>query len=540
MKLNVPAINPDAPRPVFCDSAACKDWLRQLPMTNIQGVQKLVAEQMEMLGHYPLAALDRLKVLEVLRDTVFYLSAELGKRYRSKPVPFAQLEQSSWDNGQKLWCILETGYRQCLQAYLDNDAGVSGFGALITQRAIDCIVAQMLAFGHAYRSIPAALWRRLHSVYAFAEKRGFASKRIKDSLNRDDGTSSCESAYAKALLLDLADPQQLTSKQLLLIDRWLDKLAARTAITAEKPPTPTLTLIAVDIGGDRGASVFDARQTMAEQRFLDSERLALSLRKRIKFLHGGGNPTEVGLGEDCIQPSCEALLTQLYQHWCSVTSTRTSVRQSVEGTAELCFAFPAMYFFLNDGVPFKQPGDTLDVAPEIMQDMHMFGHVTERTRKLLLSRLGYSLENWNCLDQSTGGFRINRATEGERIGQNQLVAMRPPGAEHFVLAAVRWLAIDGEGRLGIGVRTLPGTPTVVAARQMTLNPMDAGPFVPAFRLSETAQQQEPASLILPIGWFQPGRRLQIYSNQSEAVKLTGLIEKGANFDWVSYVAEPLY
>lgn len=539
MKLDIPATRPDAPRPEFSDAASCKEWLRELPLTNVQGVQKRLGEQMEALAEYPLAALERLKMLEILRETVSYLAGELAKRYRAKPIPFAALEQVSWDNAQNLRRALERGYTQCLQAHLDEDAGVAGFGALITQRVMDCIVAQMFAFGHAYHSVPPSLWRRLHAMYECAEERGFAAKRIKDVLNCDGATGSCAATYAKAMLLELADPRQLTSKQLLQIDRWLDKLTARVTFDAEQPPTPGLTLIAVDIAGESGPKVFDKQQPMVKRRFLDGERLALSLRKRIKFLRGGGDPAETGLGEDCVQPWCEALLTTLYQRWCNVSSARASAREGVDGPAELCFAFPAMYFFLTDGTPFKQPGNTLDVAPEIMEDMQMFGHVTERTRSLLLARLGYIRENWVCVDQSAGGFRLARSGEGERIGQNQLVAMRPPGVSRFVLAAVRWLEVDDSGRLTVGVRALPGLPSALAARQMTLNPMDSGPFVPAFRLSETAGVQ-PETLVLPIGWFQQGRRLQIYRSQTEVVKLTTLVEKGANFDQVTFVTEPLF
>jgi hypothetical protein len=376
-------------------------------------------------------------------------------------------------------------------------------------------------------------------VYAFAEERGVAAKRIKDGLNREDGASSCESTYAKALLLNLADPQQLTSKQLLQLDRWLDKWAARAPLSKEQFPTPSLPLIAVDLAGECGATIYTG-QLMEKRRFLDTERTALSLRKRIKFLHGGGNPAEIGLGEDCVQSGCEALLASLYQRWCTAPPSRTSPRSSSEGMVQLCFAFPAIYFFINEGTPFKQPGETLDIAPEVMADMHMFGRVTERTEKLLLARLGHVLESWDSLDRSAGGFRISRTGAGERVSQNQLVALRPSGSAHFNLAVVRWLVVSGDGKLSIGTRALPGIPTALAARQMTLNPRDAGPFVPAFQLSGLPAQQEPASLVLPLGWFQPGKRIQLYSSQMGMVKLVALLEKGANFDRATFVVEEAF
>jgi len=539
LNLDLPAIDPAAPRPEISDATACKQWLKALPLTNVQVVQGELKQQLELLSHYPLSALERLKILEQLRETVAYIVAELGKKYRNKPLPFSPLEQAAWNSIASLWQILAANYRLCLQANITGNAEVAPFTALITQRAMSGLVAQMLEYGHAYRAVPPALWRQLHGLYAFAEEREVAAKRIKDSLNREDGSDSCAGAYAKALLLSLADPQQLSSRQLLQLDRWLDKWTARAPLSKEQPPTPTLPLVAVDLAGESGAAIYTG-QMMAEKRFLDTERTAMSLRKRIKFLHGGGNAAEIGLGDDCIQPGCEAFLAALYRRWCEVPPTRAHNRDHAESAVQLCFAFPAIHFFLNDATPFKQPGETLDLAPEIMEDMRMYGRVTKRTEKLLVARLGFTLENWRCLDQSAGGLRLARNGEGERISQNLLLAMRPEASEHFALAVVRWLVVNEDGGLSIGTRALPGFPTPLAARQITLNPKDAGPFVPAFQLSAAPEQNEPASLVLPIGWFQPGKRIQIYGSQMEEAKLIGLLEKGANFERVSFISEVLY
>lgn len=536
---DLPAIQAGAPRPEFGDASACRKWLKTLPLTNVQALQGAFQQQLELLGHFPLPALERLKILEQLRETVAFLANELGKKYRNKPMPLSPLEQVAWNNEQVLWLNFGKLYLQCLQAAQKGDAEVTPFTALVTQRGMSCITAQMLGFGHAYRAAPAALWRQMHHLYRQVEERGVAAKRIKDALNHEDGTNSCEATYAKSLLLGLADPQQLTSRQILQIDRWLDRWSARATLGRDQPPTPSLPLLSVDLEGEGGAVIFSG-QAMSERRFVDTERLALSLRKRIKFLKSGGNPAEVGLGDECVQPACEVLLSALYQRWCEIPPARTSPRESAGSSVQLCFAFPAIYFFLGDASPFKQPGETLDVAPEIMEDMRMFGRVTQRTEKLLFARLGFTLENWDSLDQSTGGFRLSRSGAGERISQNQLIALRTSESTPFKLAVVRWLMVDNDaGSLSIGTRVLPGLPTPLAARQVTLNQADMGPFVPAFQLSEPSEQAESTSLILPIGWFQPGKLVQIYTSMTETVKLVSLLEKGANFERVAFTIEPL-
>jgi hypothetical protein len=539
INFDLPAIQANAPHPEFSDASACRKWLKTLPLTNIQALHEELRQQLELLGHFSLPALERLKILEQLRETVAYLASELGKKYYNKSMPFSSLEQAAWNNTQTLWLDFCRNYLQCLQAAHNNDAEVIPFAALITQRAMSCITSQILGFGHAYRLVPASMWRQMHLLYRHAEACGVAAKRIKDALNHEDGTNSCEASYAKALLLEQAGLQQLTSRQILQLDRWLDRWSARASVVKDQPPTPALPLVSVDLDGESGPVIFSGK-IAGEQRFVDTERLALSLRKRIKFLKSGGNPAEIGLGDECIQPSCETLLAALYKRWCEVPPARVSPRNSSGNSVQLCFTFPAIYFFLGNASPFKQPGQTLDVAPEIMEDMRMFGRVTQRTEKLLFARLGFTLENWDALDQSDAGFRLSRSSAGERVSQNQLVALRGSDRAPFSLAVVRWLVVDNDaGGLSIGTRVLPGLPMPMAARQVTLNPADMGLFAPAFQLSAVPELHEPDSLVLPIGWYQPGKRVQIYTSLTETVKLTSLLEKGANFERVTYTGEPM-
>jgi hypothetical protein len=38
------------------------------------------------------------------------------------------------------------------------------------------------------------------------------------------------------------------------------------------------------------------------------------------------------------------------------------------------------------------------------------------------------------------------------------------------------------------------------------------------------------TLVLPSGWYQPGRIVELHSEQKVIAKLTGLLEKGSDFE----------
>jgi hypothetical protein len=526
-----PAIDPAA-RPAFKDAVSCKIWLDSQPLTNAQALHVELMRQLDLLSRSKILPRERIKILEQLREMVAYTASELSRKYTGKAVPLSQPEQEAWDKELALWQLFGLVYRQCMKAMMERDASVADLSAMIIQRALHCASMQILSCGHAYALVPPDMWRMLHALYALTEGLGISSKRIKDELNQNDGSSSCLAVYAKALLIEMADPQKLSSRQLLQVDRWLDKWAAKIAMSKVRLPTPALPVVAVDLAGGAGA-VLLAGQEQRDQRFLDLEQLAISMRKRIKFLRSGGEAAKLDLGDDCVQPACEALLSVLYQRWCEIPPPRAHVRAAAGGAAQLCFDFPALYYFLSDHALFKQPGDTRDVSPEAALDMQMYGRVTEKTKRMMSVKQAFEMEPWSILDQSAGGFRLIRKGAGSRISQNQLLAVRSEETGEFSLGVVRWLCANARDEVEIGVRALPGKVAALSGRPENLNKLLANPFVPVFGLSHPELENK-NSLVLSPGWFHPGRRTQLYAGQVETIKLKTMLEKGANFEHVSF------
>ena len=54
----------------FSDSASCKRWIEQLTLTNVQLTQQALTGQLTSLGAAHVAPLERLKILEALREPV--------------------------------------------------------------------------------------------------------------------------------------------------------------------------------------------------------------------------------------------------------------------------------------------------------------------------------------------------------------------------------------------------------------------------------------------------------------------------------------
>ena len=55
-------------------------------------------------------------------------------------------------------------------------------------------------------------------------------------------------------------------------------------------------------------------------------------------------------------------------------------------------------------------------------------------------------------------------------------------------------------------------------------------FRRGFRLPAVLQLNEPASVLMPTGFFRPGRIIETYSDHSRTIRLSHLMERGADFE----------
>ncbi len=84
------------------------------------------------------------------------------------------------------------------------------------------------------------------------------------------------------------------------------------------------------------------------------------------------------------------------------------------------------------------------------------------------------------------------------------------------------------------MRLFPGVPQTIKVRPANFNIANRQEQEPALLLPEIKLPAAPLSIILPVGWFQSGRIIEIYdglkADPKRVAKLTSVIERGADFD----------
>lgn len=515
--------------PEFTDGASCAAWLAQLPLVNVAPSQLQLLDQLQELNRFNMPPAERLKVLEALREPVYFVQAEQIKKLANKPLPLTQVERGIFGQVVELWQQLLFGYQRCLVSAADGT--LEGRAALICQRALDCVASSMFDHCRVYHAFPDAYWLALHQLYRLAEESGDSAAAVGDSVKKTD--VSCTEVYVRALLFTLADPYEQQQKQLLQIQGWLERWARHVPVRRTPPEDKSLPPLLLDFS----AAVGPYREADADGRsashWLEISELARTLKKRVVLLRKGEPPASLGLGEDCAMPGVEQLLVLLFRLWCEGKNARLQARRSVSAKARVCSTLASMHFHIS-GKVFRQPGHATELTRRERDEIATFGHTSTRLEEAYIEAGGYAFEEWLLQEESLSGLRIVRpaTSAGGRYAHTQLIAVRPADAKNFMLGVVRWLRSDADDDLHVGVRILPGVPKAVAVRPTGIN-VQSEKFVPALYCPPFPALASPASLILPPGWYRPKRVLEVYSDASELLLLSGVIERGSDFERVA-------
>jgi|SRR5882672_477721 len=510
----------------FTDSGSCKRWIEQLTLTNVQLTQRALTAQLASLEAAPMPPLERLKILETLREPVHFVQGESAKRYAGKPLPLEPGEAMVWSNVIELWQAMSRNYQHCLKAYREGELAIAPHAALVTMRCLRLLGSILLDYYRVYRQPPGVLWHALHELYAFGDSHGFARIRVQDNFSRRDPDSSCAESYAQVLLAHLANPFALSVRQMSFVERWLERWATLVGLAAQPLPTGPIPSLAVDLTGAGGVVFGAGLEPQPHLRYLDLEQLSKSLRQTINLLKQGQTPGQLGLGEDARQPGCENLLMLLYVQWCRAGTARGEERSKNDEPADVCFGLSPAHLHVGSGRGFRQPGE---LTSREKQDADIYGHITHAGQE---ESTDGALEPWQILNQSASGFMcIQREPDGKgRVSHNQLLAVRRTGGHHFHLGMVQWLRMEEDGELYCGVRLFPGTPQAISVRPSNFATTGTVRYERALLLPEVPTPATPATLILPAGWFQSGRFVEVFSDRKQVAKLLNLLEKGGDFD----------
>lgn len=540
MTFTLPPSNTDQP-PAFTNAEECRAWLADTPLANSIQAQVQLLRQLNLLNRFPLPASERMAVLELLREPVVSIQEDGVRKFAGKPLPLAPSEQAAFDSCQALWHALAGGYLRCLESHLSSDALMRQRAAQIIERALAALVSSQLDAYRGGRQPNADHWQVANHLYATAERIAVADQPVEDALRMGKNPVTPCAVYVETLLLHVASPYELPIRQLAWMARWSRRFSAKVRVLAAPPTLSTRAIpLCVDLAAAEPAS-YRPRDGDAV-RWLETADLRRSLKKRLMLLEQGNPPAGMNLGEDCQQPACGQLLKQVYMRWCKGGAIRRHERHPAGGACSFICGIEAAHYYLSGHKPFKQPGHAdVELLRREREEIATFGRVSTRRQEDFSKQQGYRIEEWkveeewHMLDESATGLHVTRPPKqaGARVGAGLLAAVRPGDAQGLLLGSVRWSMMDSGETLHVGLHVFPGKPEPVAVRNTGPSAVNEK-YCQAFLLPAVEALGEPASAVIPSGWFRLGRVLEAFADRGRPIRLTRLIERGGDFERVVY------
>lgn len=517
-------------RPAFKTADECRDWLARTPLTNpVQGLS-LLLRQLNLLNRDELDVAERIAILELLRKPLLLVQEDGSRRFVGKPLPLVPPEQAAFDAALAVWQSLLAGYLRCIETLGEDQDRLP----LLAQRAIATLAAAEFDTCRAgFRQGPEQ-WQTLHGLYAAAEAAGVADSPVEDQARQGKTPSSVAAVYAEMLLLQAFGPHELPLRHLQWVARWARRWSAKVVVATSPPPLEKSVPLCVDLASSEPAGYRPAAGSGA--RWLDTDGVRQSLKKRLLLLDQGRAPADLQLGDDCVQPACGQVLRHAYQCWCKGGFARRTERPGGTRRCELVLGVEAIHYYLSGRTPFRQPSFSDDDALRRERErLATFGRVPQVSMDGYERQQGYRIEPWQLTDESPTGIQVTRslADDGGRVAQGQLVAVRREDAQHFLLGSVRWAMADSDGSLQAGIQLIPGRPEPVAAFAIDVTGIREA-YRQAFLLPPIEALGSVASVVLPPGHFRGGRIVDLAGAPIVRIRVVKLLDRGIDFDRASY------
>lgn len=529
-------MNVAACQPLAVDTAdphACAALIAGLPLTNARASQQMLAVLLDGLNRRPPGAAAYLDVLETMRAPLAFLQGEIAQRYAARPLPPASEEAEAFRQVLALWQAMARAYAQVAQLGADEPR-VQDRLALICQRCVHYAGKVVLECFRARREPAPGAWIDLHGYFATAEEWGIDKTTVTEPLNEVRKSQSAAEAYAAILLVDLSGPYSHSAHEFAWICRWARRFASLTSINPLGETIETRAF-GIDLMADASARPLEQLPKSDSVRHFDTRKLAPKIQKLLASLKNGTNPAVLGLGEDCPPSTASRLLLHLYKPWCLNATPRRFQRRVASGIAHCCLGFEAIHFHVS-GDEFHQPEHVRMYSRGDMERIWTFRDQVDPTQlnvRAAQVKIGYPLERWEVANQSVSGFRLQRGAAGARIDHGQLLGLKPPDGGHFLLAQVSWnLMLQDE--LLVGIHVLPGVPQGIAVRPTGANVSHSERYVRAFLLPAVPALDEPASLVLPRGWFQAERIVEAFTDRPARLRLDRLMAHGPDFERIAF------
>jgi len=510
LTLTVPATDPVEDLTVETRPKHLKEWLDDLPLTNLSDVCRTLDDEIGAMNRQKVAMETRLKLLELYRSVIFKLLPAMEEQYVATRLPQPGKNRQMAEQARQLLMELANGYKIILLDYQNAriTLGKGKIAVTAAQRAMSALSRILMICYQTYAPAPSGIWFEVHQIFRFAIEQDIAKETIAD----EDSESSVNLVYKQTLLLALSNPYHLSPGEVACIQNYLAKFGDLAQLQAFTPTGNPIGLFLAQTHSDKPPKPLPQDLDEVDNRndiLLNTLELAHALHHHIERLNAGELPKNMQLPYVAGETSYRDLLKRLLKNWSAAPKRVFNRTQNISST-QVCIGLPSLHHFLGG----RASGASTDLSSvQLAKDPRFLS------------------SKWLVINEGAGGLALSGAFEAlPQIRPGDVIGLKADGANKWNIGAVRWVKSDKADHLEIGAQLV--APKAEPARIKPSISGQAETFQAALLLPEILLLRQPETLIAPRGTFGPQRELllELDGNTTHAVRAVKLVEQTAGYE----------
>lgn len=478
--------------------------------------------ELNVLNRQKMSASTRIQALNVYRKSTLNTVHLLAQDFSNASLPLHDKAKLAAHTTLGLWQELGYGYKLAL---IDLQNQLISLGRnketiYVIDRAMHAVTEQALIYFQTYTTLPSHIWEDIYQLYFCAVQLGVQHEHmLEGELNIWSNTYipfSIENAFKHALLMFLANPQNLTQQEIRMTAEYLAHHVRDAEVTAVTPLSVSYGAFIVNLATNAPPEPYSKQKDAPDPHIdilLQTIELVRTIHSNLSSLQNKQLPIDGSIPDIENKEDYIHLLTHLIKNL-GITPKRQFKRAKKYGELELVTGIPASHFL--SGSEASDASVALSSEGRVLQSHTNNPIVTSR---------------WQILNMSATGLCIRRhpsAAKNIKIGS--LVSFRLKGEHHWSQAAVRWAQCGSRDTLIIGIQLLApyAQSGILTSSQWDHDEM-------ALFLPQISAVKEHASLIVPKGTYQAGLRVHLkWNNRSHPIIFTKILERASQFERVQF------
>ena len=525
---------------LLTSTSQAKNWVQDLPLTNMGEVTRVLYQSLVALNQHPLAPAVRIEITEVLLPYVNIALENLDRHFSTRSFPLPGRSQKVFDLKQALQLELAGSYQLAALDMLTRGGDSQKRLTIAIGRAIRYMGRALVNSYGIYVKCKPNIWHDIHHLYLLACENLVQKKSIPASADGKSDNFTIEAYYKLFNLVALGVPNSLRQGEVDRLEKFFSTVINKVDILDDVDNIKGDYAHIALLNSDEPAALMPASEILSSptSRIFDISTVEAVLRKFIDTK----SDSVFDLQDDRFilnRGLANRLLTRL-----TVSSSRKNKRFDRDDVAGVVMRLNDVFSVVAaSGITDEEVEDISNAEDDLYEKLS-YGEAAsspwvELDIETSLEDADVEIQPWHIENSSAKGYCFRQKViepSSARVGE--VIAVRDPAdqSDHWQIGVIRWMDFYRDKGLCFGTELLSSKAISISINAIANRDVPQRLPINGLMLPKIEGERNNASLLLPGHMFMLEDILKIEIGEKvENVQLIGIDECLGSFAYCQYI-----